>query len=131
MARNPDLARLTAAFARVPKEVKSKVKPAIQKGADEIVARAKYLAPVADDDGGKLRDSIRTETGPVELSVTVTAGGEATTVDGYDNALGQEYGSAQGGQQRFFWPAVNTLKKRVRGRINRAIGKAVKGAFSK
>lgn len=122
MARNRDLVALEKAFRAIPKEVRDKVRPAIQQGADEIVARAKYLAPSAE---GDLVASIHTEPGPVDLAVTVVVDDEA--------ALYQEYGVAANNQpqQRFFWPAVNTLKNRVRRRIDRAIGKAIKDAFSK
>lgn len=115
MARKPDLADLTRRFAAIPKEVRAKIKPAIEQGGAELVARMKYLAP-ADD--GQLRETIAASPGPVELSVTVSAGGE--------NALYQEYGTANMHRNSFFWPSVNTLKKRVKGRIDRAISKAVR-----
>ena len=118
MAKNRDMAELKRAFAAIPQQVKAAVRPAIEKGADEIVARAKYLAPT---DEGNLAASIHKEPGPVPLSVTVTVDDPA--------ALYQEYGTANQPQNRFFWPSVNTLKNRVRGRIDRAISKAVKSAW--
>lgn len=114
-----DLADLTKRLAAIPKEVKARIKPAIDTGGAELVARMKHLAP---SDDGKLRDSIAVTQGPVELSVTVSAGGE--------NALYQEYGTAHMHRNSFFWPSVNTLKKRVKGRIDRAISKAVKDAWT-
>ena len=115
MARNPDLADLTRRFAAIPSEVKASIKPAVAKGGEELVARMKHLAP-ADD--GKLRDSIAATPGPVELSVTVSAGGAATTVQTaqgpFDVALAQEFGTVAMQRNSFFWPSVNTLKKRVR-----------------
>lgn len=120
MARNRDLVALEKAFKAIPREVRDKVRPAIQQGADEIVARAKYLAPEAE---GDLVASIHTEPGPVDLAVAVVVDDEA--------ALYQEYGTATNSQHRFFWPSVNSLKNRVRRRIDRAIGKAIKDAFSK
>lgn len=118
MARKPDLVDLTRRFAAIPKEVKARIKPAIDQGGAELVSRMKYLAP---SDDGKLRESIAASQGPVELSVTVSADGE--------NALYQEYGTANMHRNSFFWPSVNTLKKRVKGRIDRAISKAVKDAW--
>ena len=47
----------------------------------------------------------------------------------FDYALAQEFGTAEADAQPFFWPSVNTLKKRVRRRIDRAIGKAVKEEY--
>lgn len=120
MARNRDLVALDKAFKAIPREVRDKVRPAVQVGADEIVARAKYLAP---EETGELAASIHTEPGPVDLAVTVVVDDEA--------ALFQEYGTATNSQHRFFWPAVNTLKNRVRRRIDRAIGKAIREAWSK
>lgn len=119
MAKNPDLAALERRFAAIPKQVRAAVKPAVDKGGDELVNRMRYLAP---DKTGELRASIRKEPGPVELSVTVVA-------DAPD-ALYQEFGTAKMHRNSYFWPSVNTLKKRVRGRIDRAIGKAIKEAWN-
>src|SRR5690606_10414154 len=115
-----------------PKAARRAIKPALEKGADELVGRMKYLAPVDD---GDLQRSIQKR--PLnELAVRVEAGGEATTRPvrqgvsaTYDYALGQEYGTAEMPANPFFWPAVNTLKRRVRRRVDRAIGKAVKEAW--
>jgi HK97 gp10 family phage protein len=115
---SPDLANLAKRFAAIPDKVKAAVQPAVEKGGDELVARMKYLAP---EKSGELRNSIRKEPGPVELSVTVVA-------DAPD-ALYQEYGTKDMHRNSFFWPSVNTAKKRVKGRIDRAIGKAVREAF--
>lgn len=55
----------------------------------------------------------------------------------FDYALGQEYGVLRGdkGRQKtanpFFWPSVNTLKKRVRRRVDRAIAKSVTDTWGK
>ena len=129
MAKSKDLADLTRRFAAVPKEIRRKVQPAVDQGGAEMVARMKYLAPSED---GDLAASIEATQGPVELSVTVSAGGAATTgADGFDHALGQEFGTVDMDRNSFFWPSVNSLKKRVRGRIDRAISKAIKEGWSK
>lgn len=121
---------LAALFASIPAAVKRAVEPAIDQGATEMLVRMKLLAPVDD---GNLQMSIRKEDGPHELSVSVAAGGERTTRpvrDGisatYDYSLGTEYGTAEEAAQPFFWPAVNSTKKRVRRRIDRAVSKAIK-----
>lgn len=136
MGKDADL--IAKAFAAIPKAVRARVIPAVQQGADEMVTRMKHLAP---EDEGDLRQSIRKEAGPDELSVTVTAGGHLTTkpvrnsekgnAPEYDYALGQEYGTAEMPADPFFWPSVNSTKKRVRRRIDRAIGKAIKDAWGK
>ncbi|MEQ1950557.1 HK97 gp10 family phage protein [Mesorhizobium sp. CN2-181] len=136
MAKSRDLISVQRAFAAIPKAARKVIDKALQQGADEMVARMKYLAPVDDEDGGELLDSIRKEPGPDPLSITVTAGGPTTTRQTergpYDYSLAAEYGrQGEGGEaQPFFWPSVNTTKKRVRRRVDRAISKAVKEAWS-
>lgn len=132
MADDGGLGEILKAFNDLPDEIVKEVRPAIEKGADEMVARMKYLAPEAD---GDLQASIRKEPGPHQLAVTVTAGGPLTTkpvrnsekgnAPEFDYSLAQEYGTADHPAQPFFWPTVNTTKKRVRRRIDRAIRKAI------
>jgi HK97 gp10 family phage protein len=94
----------------------------------------RHLAPVDD---GDLQRSIR-KTPLNEMAVRVEAGGETTTRpvrEGvsatFDYSLGVEYGTVDTPAQPFFWPSVNTTKKRVRRRVDRAIAKAVKDTWSK
>lgn len=132
---NKDAARIARVLRSIPKAVKPKVKAAVDQGANEMANRMRYLAP---EDDGDLKNSIRVEAGPNELSATVTAGGPTTTRPvragqsaEFDYALGQEFGTAETQAQPFFWPSVNSTKKRVRRRIDRAIGKAIKEEFNK
>ena len=130
MARKRDLDGLIRALNAIPKSVRQAIDPAIEKGADELVARMKYLAP--DDpktSGGDLKSNIRKSRGPVPLAVRVSAIDPGP--DGFDNALAQEYGTVDTPQQPFFWPSVSTLKKKVRRRIDRAISQAVKKEWGK
>ena len=127
------LRRFQERMRRIPLEVRRAVLPALVKGAEEIAADARRLAP--EDDGDLVR-SIRVEPGPNELSVVVRAGGELTTKpvrDGadasYDYAMAQEFGTAKMPANPFFWPAYRLNKKRVRARIARAIRKAIKEAW--
>jgi hypothetical protein len=132
---------ITRVLAAVPKAAKAAIQPAIDQGANEMMMRMRYLAPVATEDGGDLQRSIRVEPGPRELSATVTAGGPLTTkpvrksekgnAPEYDYALGVEYGTEEMTAQPFYWVSVNTLSKRIRRRIDRAISKAVKNEWSK
>ena len=135
MAGNKDAARIAKLLRSIPRAVKPKVQAAVDQGANEMANRMRYLAP---EDDGDLKASIRVEAGPRELSATVTAGGPTTTRPvragqsaEFDYALGQEFGTAETQAQPFFWPSVNSTKKRVRRRIDRAIGKAIKEEFSK
>ena len=134
MPRNADLDAILKAFDAIPKEARKPIKRAIDKGADELVNRMQYLAP---EDDGDLKRSIQ-KVDISDVAVRVEAGGAATTRPvrkgqsaTFDYALGQEFGTADMPASSFFWPSVNTLKKRVRRRVDRAIGKAVKEAWSK
>jgi HK97 gp10 family phage protein len=121
-----DLASLLKAFDAIPKEARKAIPAAIDKGADELLARMKYLAP---EESGELRRSIK----------KTKLNDYATRVGSDDpNAKYQEYGVLHDGKgsrranaQPWFWPSVNTLKKKVRRRVDRAISKAVKEAFTK
>eukprot|EP00913_Durusdinium_trenchii_P021274 g19987.t1 len=132
---NKDAAAIAALFKSIPEQVKRDIQPAIDQGANEMVARMKHLVPEGD---GDLQRSIGTEPGDRPLAVKVVAGGELTTRpvrDGisavYDYALGQEYGTEEMPAQPFFWPSVNSTKKRVKRRIDRAIRKAIETAWGK
>jgi HK97 gp10 family phage protein len=121
-----DLASLLKAFDAIPKEVRKKIPAAINKGADDLLARMKYLAP---EESGELKRSIK-KTEINELAVRVGSDDP--------NAKYQEYGVLHDGKgsrpanaQPWFWPSVNTLKKKVRRRVDRAISQAVKEAWSK
>lgn len=127
-ARVIGLEELKARFARIPVKVRDAAKAAIDKGADELVAFQKRLVPI---DTGALRDSIRKEPGRHELSVFIRAGGATTTKPvrtgvsaSYDYALAVELGANKKPAQPFFYPAYRASRKRIRGRITRAMKKA-------
>lgn len=135
---NKDAAAINALFKAIPAQVKRAIEPAIDQGANEMIVRMKHLAPKED---GDLQNSIRKEAGDRPLSVKVTAGGPLTTkpvrhsekgnAPEYDYALGQEFGTEDMPAQPFFWPSVNSTKKRVKRRIDRAIRKAIEAAWGK
>jgi len=131
MARSRDLQGLIDALNSIPKAVRAKIDPAIEKGADEMVARMRLLVPDDPKTSGKdLKASIKKIDTGVPMAIRVQAIDENPD-DGFDVALGQEYGTEKMNAQPFFWPSVNTTKKRVRRRIDRAISKAVGEAFKK
>lgn len=96
MADDGGISELIKAMRAIPAQIQADIQPALEQGADEMVARMKYLAPYDD---GDLQQSIRKEAGDRPLSVRVTAGGELTTkpvrksekgtTPEYDYALGQ------------------------------------------
>ena len=126
MAKVEGLERLKRRLARLPAKMKAQVKPAIHQGADELVAMQKRLAPVGKGDpknGIRLRDSIHKEDGPHELAVVVIAD---DPVGKFNNARLQEFGTTDTPAQPYFYPPYRALRRRIRGRITRAVGKAVR-----
>jgi HK97 gp10 family phage protein len=117
MAKVEGLAQLQRRLARLPPKIKAEVKPAIDKGADALVAMQKRLAPV---DEGNLRDSIRKEDGRHELAVVVKAGAGIP----YETFV--EFGTVNMPAQPFFWPAYRASRRSIRSRISRAVKKAVR-----
>ena len=123
MARNSDqLARLNARFAAVSQAARHAVTPALDKGADQLVAAAKHLAPTDD---GTLRDSIRKEDSEHPLERVVIAGGGDAFY-----AVHVEHGTVQAHAQPFFFPSYRLHKKQVQARIKRAVGKAIRDKWA-
>lgn len=129
------LRRFQARMNAIPKAVREAVKPALAKGAEEIAAAARTLAP---EDSGDLRKSIAV-TGPgqrtppyshpggsrmvAENEAAVTAGNSEVR---YAHLV--EYGTEKAPAQSFFWPAFRSMRKRAASRVKRAMSKAVKEA---
>lgn len=148
MAKFTNRDRLLAKLARLPTEVRSAVKQGIAQSADELTDAIKRLAPVKS---GKLRDSVAQTwgggkvahsslsagagKGDPDLTVTISAGnsgvryahlvefGTAPHINGGKYA-GTEHPGAKA--QPFFYPAYRANKKRIKGRITRAITKAAR-----
>lgn len=118
MAKVEGLARLKERFARIPQRMRTEVRLALEKGAGELVDMQKRLVPVQH---GDLRDSIRWEDGRHELSVEVKAGNQKAFY-----ARMVEFGTVKTPAHPYFFPAYRALRKRIRSRISRAIGKAVR-----
>jgi hypothetical protein len=140
--------RLRLKFQALPGAIRAEVQKAVRTSAEELVGLQKRLAP---QDKGALRDSIRYEiTEGEEYRATVMAGGtEATKREVRkgsgvftDEAILKEYGTKPhpaGGKfagakipaepaRPFFFPAYRALRKRIKGRISRAITTGVKKA---
>jgi HK97 gp10 family phage protein len=124
---NSGLADFKRRLAALPAAAKKAAVVALDKSADELVTAQRSLAPV---ERGTLRDSIKW-TRTAELTRTIEAGGQTTTTNGYDHALGQEFGTQKMPANPFFYPAYRLTKKRIRARIKRAISKGVKDAYAK
>ncbi|MEM1287126.1 MAG: HK97-gp10 family putative phage morphogenesis protein [Pseudomonadota bacterium] len=133
MQNDGGLARFQRRMQAIPKEVRDAVQPATLKGAEEMAAAMRQLAP---ERSGALKDSISV-TGPgkntppyshpggsrsvPENAAAVTAG---DTNVRYAHLV--EFGTNAAQAQPFFWPAFRVTRKRATNRIKRAMTKAVK-----
>lgn len=116
----------------------------MEQGAEEIVELMRRLAPVDD---GALRASIGWTWGdapPGTFSVTTIKGGKragkqvaALRITIYANAKDSkgrpyaswvEHGTLNSRASPFFWPTYRSLRRRVYGRIYRAVKKSIKEA---
>ena len=121
------LSQLERKLRAIPKATRVEIRGVLEKSASEMVTLAKSLAS-ANSLSGALVNSIKQEPGRNDLAVVVRAGGDATTVDGYDYALANEHGTSSMEQQPFFWDSYRAVKKRAKSRATRAIRKAARAA---
>lgn len=122
-------------MAAIPVAARAAVQPALVKGAEEIAAIQRSLAP---RDEGDLIDSIEV-TGPGQNtppysqpggSMVVPENMAAITVGNTDVRYPhlQEFGTTKHPAQPFFWPGFRLGRKRALNRIKRAVGKAIREA---
>ncbi len=135
MADDGGLSHFQRRMRAIPKAVRVAAQPALVKGAEEIAAAARVLAPEAT---GDLKKSIAV-TGPGQQtppysqpggSRTLEENQSAVTVGGPDVRYPHlvEYGTTKMAAQPYFWPAYRLMRKRAASRIKRAIGKAIREA---
>jgi len=129
-------AELQRRIAALPAEMIAHLKPAVERGANDMAGKLRSIAPVSDLEGhpGELKASIHTEPGRHELSVAVIV--DARDAAGKAYPAHVEYGHrTKGGVHvpavRFFWVTYNVLKKRIRARMARAVTAAAKAVISK
>ena len=129
------IGRLQKRFAAIPKAIRDEVQPSLTRNSDNLAKLMKQLAP---EEEGDLRESIRVEQGPHELSRVVLAGGEKTTREvrtgsgvTYDYAMAQELGTKDMPANPYFYPAKRLLAKRTRNSLKAAVRKAVKKHWGK
>lgn len=128
-----DLDRMNRRFAAVLRNVREVVEPAVVKGAEEIAATQRQLAP---EDTGDLKASIAvTPPGQTTPAYSQPGGsrvakdGEAIVTAGnvavrYPHLV--EYGTANAPAQPFFWPGFRLNRTRAQNRIKRSIRRAVR-----
>lgn len=133
-------ARLRRKLKALPEEVKRQIRPALERGAQEIADLAVHLAPV---DTGALRNSIDWaygdppdsavlaggKSGPPaqvsDLRISVYAGNELAFY-----ARWKEFGTRLEPAHPFFFVAYRALRKRVASGIKRAAIRAMKKVAS-
>lgn len=138
MADDADIQRYRRRVASIPQKMQEAARPALLKSGDEAAAMMKRLAP---EDDGDLIESI-VVTGPGDQTPPYSQPGGAMTVP--ENAVAvtvgdqdvryphlQEYGTTFHPAQPFFWPSIRLLRKRIAGRIKRAVGKSVRDNWGK
>lgn len=145
------LDRLKRKLRQFPDAVKDEIRAAMEASANEIVAMMKSLVPV---DSGELRDSIgwtwgdrpkysqavaSVKSADGNMVLTIYAGnsrvryphlvefGTAPHVNGGRFAGSQHPGTSA---QPFFFVSFRALRRRAKGRVNRAVNKAAKRVAS-
>lgn len=135
MADDGGLKSFQKRMAAIPVAARAAVQPALVKGAEEIAAIQRGLAP---RDEGDLIGSIEV-TGPGQNtppysqpggSMVVPENMAAITVGNTDVRYPhlQEFGTTNHPAQPFFWPGFRLGRKRALNRIKRAVGKAIREA---
>lgn len=138
MAQSPQLKRLLRNMRKMATTPREKVLPALVQSAHELAELQKSFAPV---DSGDLRDSIAV-TAPGQSTPPYSEPGGSRVAGPYEAIVTAgnnevryphlvEYGTSKTEAQPFFWPAYRVLKKRIVGRVNRAVKKAVRDEFNK
>jgi hypothetical protein len=116
-------------FDGLSKKVQRQLAGVVKREADALsaaqLARLRSLEkPPAET--GDLEASCQVLPGVNEAQFVVVAGGEQTTADGYDHALGFEFGTVKQPAQSFFWSTYRERATDARQRIEDAIGEALK-----
>jgi HK97 gp10 family phage protein len=135
MADDGGLKSFQKRMAAIPVAARAAVQPALVKGAEEIAAIQRGLAP---RDEGDLIDSIEV-TGPGQNTPPYSQPGGSTVVSENMAAITvgntdvryphlQEFGTTNHPAQPFFWPGFRLGRKRALNRIKRAVGKAIREA---
>ena len=114
-----------ARMRRLPIEVKSELRRAMETNRTELEDGVKYAAP---EDDGDLRESIKSRdtSNDYRISASVTAGDEKAFY-----ARMVEFGTPRQSAQPFFYPIIRAKKKRFKARLARAARKGIKKALGK
>lgn len=136
--RSGDRQRAREKFRALPKAVRKNVEDALEQNAEELTQAIKRRVPVQKNgNGGELRDTVKWSKGAAksktrnrgddpDLTVRVTEG---------DGRMGfyagmVEFGTVKSAPKPHFFPTWRAMRRRLRGRLSRAVNKAIKEAGS-
>lgn len=127
---------------RLKKRITKYARRGLEKTAEEMVALMRDLVGKDEFDllnsigwtwGKPPKGSVAFATSSEQnsLRIVIFAGNESTVVTNkrgvqFQNALIQEFGTAEQPANPFFFPSYRALRKRGRGRVTREIRKAIK-----
>lgn len=131
--RSGDRERARAKFRALPKAVRKNVEIALEQNAEELAAAIKRRVP---RDTGDLADTVRWEKGSAgskskergadpDLTVRVIEGDRKNF-----QAPWIEHGTQAMQAQPHFFPTYRSMRRRLKSRLSRAVGKAIKEAGS-
>lgn len=112
-------------------EIDENLRKALADGGDEMVEKAKTLVPF---DKGDLKDSIewnwtkKTQEDNARSPAIVISAGSQQRNDPEFYARWVEFGTVNTPRQPYFFPAYRLLRRKIRGRMTRAMSKAIKKA---
>lgn len=112
------LARIRARLDAIPVQIRNDLQAPLDASAAEFRDMARRLAPV---DEGDLRDSIEVHPGEHELQRIVRVGGPRA-----HHARWVEFGTVNMPARPYFWVSYRARQKRIRARLGRAAGKAIR-----
>jgi HK97 gp10 family phage protein len=125
--RNKD--RLFQALRKSVPAVDAELRSALAKAGDQFVNTAARLVPV---DEGDLRESIEwkptkatAENGSRSPAIVIQAGADKPGDEAFYVRF-VEFGTPSSPKQPFFFPAYRLMRRKIRGMLSRAMGKAIK-----
>lgn len=112
--------KLHRKLRRIPQRFEADILKWANKSAAELVSYQKALAP---EDSGDLLDTFKiVESRPPRIGVRVIAGDDPVFYEQW-----QEFGTSSGlPALNFFFGPYRLLRRRLRGRVKRAVNKAAK-----
>lgn len=134
MGYSPQLTKVLARIEGIPSAIRDDLKPSLAQSAAELAGLMAHLAEPSRDTGDMIESITVTPPGGTTPAYSQPGGSRTAndlesivTVGNSDVRYPHlvEYGTVEAAAQPFFWPAVRSLQKRINGRTNRAIRKAV------